>query len=429
MIDDDNNYFIIERLDKDSESDNLKNIYDLSILDHVKEVKYNKKSKINVTKKISQKQKESIIQVVKKTILSANLTYKWKLETFKAILVFFHLFIFISGIASNIKNPNKESFLSMYLHNLHPIKKIEYNITYNITEEFNNNSTNNFTNNTQDFSTNFSDYNKTNINNKKLDKKFVIFASLFNQMLLIPLWIIFFNRYIPKWKEVNDILFKITNYLLYCESLTNKKYYFSLLKNYSILVVRKKCVSNYKKLPDELKAQNSLTNYLNHNKVKIKKNMFLYCINIINDFVLEDFATINYHQLISNSDSEDINILIKYMESSLYEKLKKFIKKILIPISLLTFISIYNIHKISNVLFTFLSIFIFVNMLIGKYILKEYYQSYKKNIDKFIENFNMILIQKNRFIYRKNRLIMFFALRNNHYAADEIINAIKKIIA
>ena len=428
MNDDYKNYFIIERLDKDSESDNLKNIYDLSILDHVKELKYNKKSKINVTKKISQKQKESIIQVVKKTILSANLTYKWKLETFKAILVFFHLFIFISGIASNIKNPNKESLLSMYLYNLHPIKKIEYNITYNITEEFNN-STNNFTNYTQDFSTNFTDYNKTNISNKKIDKKFVILTSILNQILLIPLWIIFFNKYIPKWKEVNDTLFKITNYLLYCESLSNKKYFFSLLKNYSILVVSKKCVSDYKKLPHELKAQKSLTNYLNNRNAIIKKNMFLYCISIINDFVLEDFATINYHQLISNSDSEDINILIKYMESSLYEKLKKFIKKIIIPISLLTFISIYNINKISNVIFTFLSIFIIVNMLIGKYILREYYKSYKKNIDKFIENFNMILIQKNRFIYRKNRLIMFFALRNNNYTTDEIINAIKKIIA
>ena len=424
MIDDDNNYFIIERLDKDSESDNLKNIYDLSILDHIKEVKYNKKTKINEIKKISQKQRIGIIQVVKKTILSANLTYKWKLESFKAILLLFHLFVFFSGIASNIKDPNKESLLSMYLYHLHPYKKIEYNITYNITEEFNN-----FTNNTQDFSTNFSDYNKTNINNKKLNKRFVIFASIFNQIILIPLWFIFFNKYIPKWKEVNDILFKITNYLLYCESLANKKYYFCLLKNYSILVVRKKCFSYYNKLPDEIKAQSLLTTYINQNNIKIKKNMFLYCISIINDFVLEDFANINYHQLISNSDAEDINILIKYMESSLHEKLKKFIKKILIPISLLTFISIYNINKISNVYFTFLTIFIFVNMLIGQFILKKYYKSYKKNIDKFIDNFNLLLIQKNRFIYRKNRLIIYFALKSNHYSSNEIINAIKKIIA
>ena len=69
MNDEYQNFFIIERLDKDSESDNLKNIYDLSILDHIKEVKYNKKKKINEIKKISQKQKEGIIQVIKKTIL------------------------------------------------------------------------------------------------------------------------------------------------------------------------------------------------------------------------------------------------------------------------------------------------------------------------------------------------------------------------
>ena len=73
MIDDDNNYFIIERLDKDSESDNLKNIYDLSILDHIKEVKYNKKTKINELKKISQKQKIGIIQVVKKNYIKRKL--------------------------------------------------------------------------------------------------------------------------------------------------------------------------------------------------------------------------------------------------------------------------------------------------------------------------------------------------------------------
>ena len=51
MNDDYKNYFIIERLDKDSESDNLKNIYDLSILDHIKEVKFNKKKKIKEIKK------------------------------------------------------------------------------------------------------------------------------------------------------------------------------------------------------------------------------------------------------------------------------------------------------------------------------------------------------------------------------------------
>ena len=36
--------------------------------------------------------------------------------------------------------------------------------------------------------------------------------------------------------------------------------------------------------------------------------IFSSIINIINDFVLEDFAIVNYHQLISREDSNDINI-------------------------------------------------------------------------------------------------------------------------
>ena len=201
------------------------------------------------------------------------------------------------------------------------------------------------------------------------------------------------------------------------------------MKNYSIFVVRKKFLYKYKKFHDDIKTEKLFLLDNRHNHVRIKKNMFLYCINIINDFVLEDFAIINYHQLISNEDATDINILIKYMETSLHEKLKKFIKKILLPISFLTVISIVYNNKTSNIYFILSTLFIFVNLLIGQYILKEYYKSYKENIDKFIDNFNVILMQKNRFIYRKDRLIMFFALRNNNYSKNEIINTIKKIIA
>ena len=100
----------------------------------------------------------------------------------------------------------------------------------------------------------------------------------------------------------------------------------------------------------------------------------------------------------------------------------------MIPISLLIFISIYN-SKNSSIYFTLSTIFIFVNLLIGKHIFKEYYKSYKENIDIFIENFNLLLIQKKRFIYRKDRLILYFALKNNIYTKEEIINAIKKIIS
>ena len=82
------NYFIIERLDSDRESDNLKNIYDLSILDKIKKSKSNNKNKIKIknSKKIDQKDKENIIQVVKKAILSSNLN---KFYYFFTYLYFF----------------------------------------------------------------------------------------------------------------------------------------------------------------------------------------------------------------------------------------------------------------------------------------------------------------------------------------------------
>ena len=328
-----------------------------------------------------------------------------------------------SSLSSLIKDPSKDSLLSIYFNNFNFDKKVEYNISYNLNETINN-----FTNDTEKYWSNSSDYNATNINNKRFNKNTVLISAIINQIMVIPIWFVFFNRLIPKWEKVNDILYKITNYLLCCESLNKGKYVYHLMKNYSILVVKKKFISEYKKSPDELKKQSLLPINQIKNDIVINKNIFSYCISIINDFVLEDFAIVNYHKLISDEDSADINILIKYMESSLHEKIKKYIKTILIPLSLLIFISIYN-NKNSNIYFTLSTIFIFVNLLIGKYIFKEYYRSYKENIDNFIDNFNLVLIQKNRFIYRKDRLILFFALKSNHYTKNEIVNAIKKIIA
>ena len=253
-------------------------------------------------------------------------------------------------------------------------------------------------------------------------------STLLNEIVLIPILLVFFYRYIPKWEKINDIIYKITNYLLYCESLNKGKYYYQLMKNYSILVVKKKYFSKYKKLPEELKAQHISPINTIKNRFKMKKNIFSYCINIINDFTLDDLAIINYQKLISNEDLADINILIKYIENSLHEKLKKYTKRILIPISLLILISLYK-SKYWAMNHFFSSLIFFSILIMGKIIFKEYYNSYKKSIDKFIDNFNVLLIQKNKFIYRKDRLIMFFALKSNKYTKNEIINAIKKIIA
>ena len=430
MTDNISNYFIIERLDSDRESDNLKNIYDLSILDKIKKSKSNNKNKIKIknSKKIDEKDKENIIQVVKKAILSSNLTYRWKIETFKQILLFFHIFIFFSAIVTTFKGSKRNSLLSMYLNHFNIKTKPNYNISYNINETFNN-----ITNDTEKYfhqntNDNYSTYNKTDENNnKKYNNIFIIF-SLFNQIMLIPVWIIFFQRFIPKWEKVNDIIFKITNYLLYCESLNKGKYCYQLMENFSILIIKKKFYSKYKKLPNELKNQNLLPINMNLNKIDINKNIFSYCISIINDFVLDDFAIVNYQQLISREDLADINILTKYMQNNLGEKISKYTKSILIPMSILLFITLYN-NKISDLYFTISLIFIIVNLIIGQHIFKEYYQNYKENIDNFIDNYNLILIQKKRFIYRKDKLILFFCLKSNHYTKVEIINIIKKIIA
>ena len=419
------NYFIIERIDNEGESNNLKNIYDLSVLNRVKEIKLNtkNKNKIKNLKKISQNQKERIIQVVKKAILSANLTYKRKTENFKNILIIFHLLILVSALASNFKDQKRDSLLSIYFNHFLSNKNSEYNISQSL-----NGSINNFTNDTEKFLTNSSNYNSTNIKEKQNIRKLILMSTLLNEIVLIPILLVFFYRYIPKWEKINDIIYKITNYLLYCESLNKGKYYYQLMKNYSILVVKKKYFSKYKKLPEELKAQHISPINTIKNRFKMKKNIFSYCINIINDFTLDDLAIINYQKLISNEDLADINILIKYIENSLHEKLKKYTKRILIPISLLILISLYK-SKYWAMNHFFSSLIFFSILIMGKIIFKEYYNSYKKSIDKFIDNFNVLLIQKNKFIYRKDRLIMFFALKSNKYTKKEIINAIKKIIA
>ena len=310
MTDNCQNYFIIERLDIDKESDNLKNIYDLSVLDKIKKVKSHNRStnKIKNSKKLSQKEKESIIQVVKKSILSSNLTYKRKIENFKQIVLCIHIFIFFSSIATNLRISKRNSLLSIYLNHFNFKPKTNYNISYNLSEAFNNitNDTEKYLpDNTSDYNT---AYNSTDNNNRQ-SKKTIILLYIFNHIILIPVWIIFFQKIIPKWQKVNDIIFKITNYLLYCESLNKGKYYYQLMENYSILVIKKKFYSKYRKLPNELKNQNLFPINMNQNKINVNKNIFSYCISIINDYVLDDFAIINYQQLISNEDLSDINKL------------------------------------------------------------------------------------------------------------------------
>jgi hypothetical protein len=321
----------------------------------------------------------------------------------------------------------RDSFISIFFNYIYPFNQNEYNISYELNETINN-----LTNDTETNLFDINDYNATNTTNgiyKSFNIKFFITNLIVNHIAFIPFWIIIFYIFNPSWERMNDTLYKISKYLLQCESLNQtNKYFFHLMKDYSILVLKKEFFSNYKKLPIKTKVEKLLPLNLVINDINVNKNMFSYCISIINDFVVCDFFDLNYNKLISNEDSADINLLIKYIENVVGDGMVKYIKKIFIPIAIIIYISMFNFKSLSHY-FSPSSLLILINFLIIICIFREYNGSYKENIDKFINNFNLLLIQKNRFIYRKDQLILFFVLKNNHYTKDEIINTIKKIMA
>ena len=418
MVDNRINYFIIERKDNIKESESLKNIYDLSILDKINIVNTNKKSIKNI-KKLGQKEKENIIRVVKKTILSTNFSYKWRLDSFKRFTIIFQLMTLIIVSQYRHYNPNKDWFLSFFKDFK---TEIEYNISLDSNKTFNN-----ITNETEKYWFNIDDYNSTNIteiHNKSISPKYIIIVFIYNQIFALPFWFILLYVFVPKWKKLNNTLYKITKYLLDSESLKKGKYYFFLMKNYSLFLIKKRYYK--KKLKFETKNQRLFSK--NINLKKINKNIFHYCIAIINDYIISDFININYNKLVSSADSTDINILIKYIKNFIDEVIIIYTKYVLIPIILIVYLTMYNFKNI-NLYFDPSTLIIYLNWIIIICVYKRYYKYYQQDIDKFIDDYNTILIQKNRFIFRKDELILFFALKPNHYSKDEIINSIKKIIA
>ena len=229
------NCFVIKRLDQEEKSDSLSNIYYLPILNRIKEIKSKKNKKIknyfqNIIKdkkpkKINQNKKMSIIQVLKKAILSTNLSYKWRLISFKRTLIFFHILMFLSALSFNFKNQNiKDNELNKYINN------INYpNITLNDTYTFN--SSFNYTN---DFNNKSYFLNKTKIGQEKIrhNKNYFFFNLIIDQILIIPIWYIFFFKYVPKRDKINNIIYRFTSYLLLHEFFENNNYFFYLMKDY-----------------------------------------------------------------------------------------------------------------------------------------------------------------------------------------------------
>ena len=238
--------------------------------------------------------------------LSSNLTYKWKKLTIKQILIFFHIFFFISTITLKIHDNKGNTILNQSIN--------DTNIFFNITNNYSNyNNSINITNKNDIISYIFSNILfDLSIKNKKIKNRF-LFTLIFNQIILIPAWLIFFYKFIPKWDKINDTLYKITSYLLLCESNENNNFFYYLMKDFSILVTKKKYYNENKELLPIIPPKNE---YLSD------KNIILYCINIINDYIFEKYTNINYYELISNADYNDIKALTIYIDIILNEKLK-----------------------------------------------------------------------------------------------------------
>lgn len=411
------NFFFSIRLDQEEESASLSGIYDLSMLNKVKEVIPPKKGKIgkyfeNIFKKndsikLDQDKKIQVIQVVKKAILSANLKHKWNQILQKKLLIVSHLFMSLTLLICLLKYKNENKILNGNINNT--------NITLSINSTFNLSETMNITDN---LLKNSYVSNETYINSQKFTGREILLYFLNCQIFPFLLWLIYGLILIPEMNEINDIIFKFTNYLLLSESYKNEHYFYYLMEDYSILISKKDyALKHNEKFKRKLKC-------LNYNYIP-EKNIFLYGINIIKEFSNDEIYEINYSQLMPKDDLKDIKILINYMEHSLDIKTKLFVKRIAVPTFIFIFITIFYYRAKNEVL---AYIFILIIILIVIFIELENNRKFQKKIDYFIDNYNEILIQKKRFIYKKNNLIMYLALKDNIYSKKQIINTIEKII-
>ena len=409
------NYFIIEKLHLDENSDNLSNIYDLSVLNYIKEKKLEKKKKtkqyfnniikVESTKKINLKNKTQILKAVKKTILSSNIINKPSLIAIKKINVFVRIFFFILALILKIHANKGSTILNQSINNTN----IPFNNTNNYINSININ---------ENYSIISFIFNNTSLFYSIRNNNIYQFAKNIKEIIAISFWLLYLYILIPKWDKINDTLYKITNYLLLCESKENNNYFYYLMKDFSVLVTKKKYYNENKKLLPNL-ASNDKYNYLSSN------NIILYCINIINDYKCIKSISIRNFKIMPNDDYNDIKVLTIYIENNFKEKIIIYIIKILIPLIISIIINIINFKPEYELVFYFL---IIILLLICEFIFMEYIQDNELNIDKFIDIYNDLLLQKNRFIYRKNKLIMYFALKNNNYTKKQIIMFIEKII-
>ena len=185
--------FLIPRLDKEEKSSSISNIYYLSVLKYIKEIYQPKDNKIKnyfhnlingeKPKNLNQNKKMNILQAVKKTILSTNLSYKWRLISFKRALINMHIRTFLYRIFTYFIFQNIIDFDS-------------YILTYFIKSYTSSNLNNTIINNTNESFNNSTILNITNLIEEKTDKYNMYFNLLISNLYIIPFWCLLLLRYI-----------------------------------------------------------------------------------------------------------------------------------------------------------------------------------------------------------------------------------------
>lgn len=364
------NFFIINRIDRKEESEKVTDVYDLSIFNKIK-TKKNKFSEEIIS--TIENDRPEIMKVVKKMILGVNLSFNWRMIKVKELLLLFHFIFIFSGIFGFFKNQN-------YLE----------------TQQNDSNS-------------------KDQSNKKSSHLLFTFIKEISLHFSIIPTWVFFQYKIAPKSKKINKMIKKLASYLLYDDSIESENNFYELNDDFSIKVTNKK--------------------YLNSSNQSIikegpEKNIFSYCVTIIIDYILDEFFSISYNKLISRSDYSMIHELFRFMEKLRKEKMKIIAKNYLLP-ALISFLFVVVFCKNPTDIFAiFISILSICVTIMIAFIEKDFSRKTKKDIDNFIKKYNKELIKKNKFIFRKNRLIMFLSLKEEGkiYNLEDVEKSIKKII-
>ena len=188
------------------------------------------------------------------------------------------------------------------------------------------------------------------------------------------------------------------------------------MDDYSILVTKKDYFINNKESSEI------------NEKLSPEKNIFSYCINYIYDYLLEVNNKSIYYKLLSDDDKIYIMLLRDFIEALIEKQSKGLYKRIMIS----SYILLQSTYFYNKTIFEYINVpmsgMTLISFLVEYFINEYYYNLNEKKLDIIIGAFNDTFLEKKKFFYRRDKLIMFLTLKDNNYDKSQVIKAIEKII-